>query len=132
MNTQLRTPARIDLSHALRTAAVTALLAMGTTSLSFAQNPPADSSPVLTESKVKVPLGDLDLSTEQGTHVAYERISNAVKQACGFTTRMGDYAVGEREVYLHCYKATMASAIKQVNRPQLAALYAQSSRVPGY
>ena len=77
-------------------------------------------------------LGDLDLSTDQGARVAYDRISSAAKQTCNFTTQMGDYAVGGREVYLHCYNATMANAIKQVDRKQLAALHDHVSRVAGY
>lgn len=132
MKADTYTPGRFDPQNALRTAALLGLLAVGVTS-SFATRaaPPPAMAP-LTQSSAAVTLSDLDLSTDQGTRVAYDRIRAAAKQVCSYTTRMGDYVVGGREVYLHCYSATMANAIKQVNRRQLVALHAQVSQVAGY
>jgi UrcA family protein len=116
---------------AIRTA-VLALLAIGAEPWSSAPAAPPTASPPLTQTSLIVKLNDLDLSTDQGVRLAYERIRAAAKQACTFTTHMGDYVVGSREVYAHCYSTTMANAIKQVNRTQLAALHEQESRIGGY
>lgn len=91
-----------------------------------------DSLAPLTQTSLIVKLNDLVLSTDEGVRLAYERIRAAAKQACTFTTHMGDYVVGSREVYAHCYNTTMATAIKQVNRTQIAALHEQQSRIGGY
>ena len=111
---------------------VLALVGIGVTSWSSAQAAPPAAPPVLTQASLVVRLGDLDLASSQGVHAAYERVRVAAQRACAFTTHMGDYVVGSREVYLHCYADTMAKTIKQLDRTQLAALHQQMSRVAGY
>ena len=132
MKTTTYPPGRFKPRHVLRPGTLTVLLAVGVTSWSCAQAAPPTSTAPLTQSSVAVKLGDLDLTTEAGSRVAYQRIRAAAKQACGFTTHMGDYVVGARGVYMHCYDATMATAVKQVGRTQLAAIHDQASRVAGY
>lgn len=120
---------RFNPRTAFRTAA---LLAIGAAAWSCAQAAPPTLATPYTQSSVVVKLADLDLTTEQGNRVAYERIRAAAKQACNFTTHMGDYVVGAHGVYTRCYDTTMASAIKQVGRTPLVALHDQMSRTPGH
>ena len=131
MKTDMYMPGRFAPQTAFRSA-VLALVWTGVTSWSSAQAAPPVASPPLTETTLVVRLSDLDLSTSHGVDAAYARIRAAAKRACAFTTHMGDYVVGSREVYSHCYRDAMANTIKQLDRAQLAALHHQMSRVAGY
>jgi UrcA family protein len=131
MKTDTYNPGRFARHTAFRSSIV-ALVGIAVMSWSSVQAAPPAPPPVLTQTSLVVRLGDLDLSSAQGVRAAYERVRVAVQQACAFTTHMGDYVVGSREVYSHCYRDTMAKTIKQLDRTQLAALHQQMSSIAGY
>jgi UrcA family protein len=67
-----------------------------------------------------VKYGDLDLSTQDGTRALYKRIAFAAAQVCP--------AVDSRDLARNahaqvCRDAAIARAVRDVNSPQLAALY---------
>src|SRR5271156_786851 len=64
--------------------------------------PPPATLP-LAQMSVVVKVSDLDLTTESGIRSANERIRVAAAKACTFTTNMGDFVVGGREIYLKCF-----------------------------
>ena len=78
--------------------------------------------PVLTEKTLVVKVDDLDLATASGAKVAYDRVLNAARKACNYTTVAGDYVVGRREVFRACLDRTMAEANARLEQLRPAAL----------
>jgi UrcA family protein len=77
-----RAPAPFGVAISLFVAAVTCAFD------ALAVAPAAD--PVLSEQAVAVKVSDLDLTTNSGVSTAKHRITKAARQACNFTTAMGD------------------------------------------
>jgi UrcA family protein len=93
--------------------------------------PPALLGPVLTEKTLVVKFGDLDLATDSGTRLAKERVRDASRKACDYTTNAGDYVVGRNEVFRDCLDRTMAAANGQLEELRLAALLQSGAKVAG-
>jgi UrcA family protein len=67
---------------------------------------------------VKVPYGDLDLSTQAGAQTLYNRIAGAARTVCGYEGR----PLLERSSWKACYRDAISGAITQVNSPLLSAI----------
>ncbi|MGH8306374.1 MAG: UrcA family protein, partial [Steroidobacteraceae bacterium] len=99
-------------------AALAAWLAVG--SVAFAQTETIGAAP-----SVKVPYGDLNLSTEQGSLALYARIESAAKVVC----RPVDIRdLGAMAAAQTCRTLALANAVRDVKSPKLAALYAARAR----
>lgn len=73
---------------------------------------------------VKVRYSDLDLSTEQGSLALYGRIVAAAYQVCAADIRDLDAMAAARE----CRAQAIARAVRDVNSPRLASVYAERQR----
>jgi UrcA family protein len=96
----------------------TALLAAGLMagSIGFAQTP-VDGAP-----RIAVAYGDLDLSSDAGTRVLYNRIKSAANAVCPYAN-----AQDLKQISIHrtCREAAINRAVGEVNNPQLVALRAE-------
>ena len=76
-------------------------------------------------SSAKVSTAGLDLNQTQDVVTLYGRIQQAARQVCGPTAVNGaDYA---SQAYAHCYSATVAQTVSQLNSAQLSAYYRTQS-----
>jgi UrcA family protein len=126
---------------AIRAAALFALLALAPAA--FADAPavsgpdtraakaPPPATPPLAQMSVLVKVGDLDLTTESGVRSANERIRAAAGEACTFTTNMGHFVVGGREVYRKCFNRTVSNAAVQLEHARLAAWHNRDLKIAG-
>lgn len=72
-----------------------------------------------------VNYSDLDLSTEDGVHLLYKRISRAADRVCPYA----DSLEPARIAYSHaCRDGAIARAVRDINSPQLAALRAEHAK----
>jgi UrcA family protein len=71
---------------------------------------------------VTVRYGDLDLATARGAHMLYRRIAVAAEQVCP-TAHTRDLALLARA--RSCQADAVSRAVREVNSPQLAAVYAR-------
>jgi UrcA family protein len=139
MNTEIHPPRSIRPQTAIRATALVALLALAPAA--FADPPavsgnrvakaPPPATPVLAQMSVVVKLSDLDLTTESGVRSANERIRAAVANACTFTTNMGDFVVGGREVYRKCVNRTVSNTVPQLEHARLVALRNRDHKIAG-
>lgn len=131
MNTKKLTARLIRPQTALRATALLTLFALSPAG--FANSQPTrsdrDDAPPFTQMSAAVKVSDLDLTTESGIRTANERIRVAAENACNFTTNMGDYVVGAREVYQKCLKQTVSNAALQLEHARLVALRHRGARV---
>ena len=102
--------------------AVALMLFVGGAACAADATAPPAAGPVLTDKTLVVKVGDLDLATDSGVKVAYDRVLNAARKACNYTTVAGDYVVGRREVYRACLDRTIAEATARLEQLRLAAL----------
>ena len=72
---------------------------------------------------VTVRFSDLNLASPEGAGILYNRIRDAAREACG--PRFASWYPGVPEKWKACYEETLASAIRQIDRPMLTALYAR-------
>ena len=70
---------------------------------------------------VKVRYSDLNLSTEQGSLVLYGRIVAAAHQVCAFDDIRDLKSVNAAKL---CREQAVAQAVRDVNSPMLASVYA--------
>jgi UrcA family protein len=94
-------------------AALTACLVLGASATAYAAA--ADPAP-----SVRVNYHDLNLATEQGTQALYERIVLAARRVCAASDIRILAEVAAAQV---CQAQAIAHAVRDVNSPQLAALY---------
>jgi UrcA family protein len=94
------------------TAVVTALLLSAT---------PARAADDEDQSRITVRFADLDLNTRQGTHQVYMRLRGAATTACGDSTAFVD--LNEMRDIERCEQQAIETAVAQINRPMLTALY---------
>ena len=73
------------------------------------------------ESHITVHFDDLDLNTAAGTHKLYTRLKGAARTACGDETEVVDLT--EFRDIERCEQQAMSTAVAQIARPQLTALY---------
>jgi UrcA family protein len=96
-----------------RIAVLTASLLAGAFGVAHAATP-LDEVPT-----VVVKYGDLDLSTRDGARALYKRISYAAAEVCPEDSRdLARHAQAQA-----CREAAIARAVRDINRPQLAALH---------
>jgi len=74
---------------------------------------------------LKVRYSDLNLSTEQGSLALYGRIVTAARQVCAFGDIRELRTVAAARV---CREEAIARAVRDVNSPMLAAVYAERLR----
>lgn len=84
---------------------------------------PASGPPKVGPAPVTVRFSDLNLATPEGAGILYNRIRDAATEACG--PRFASWYPGVPKKWNACYEETVASAIRQVDRPMLTALYAR-------
>ena len=73
----------------------------------------------------KVSFADLNLDKKAGVETLYLRVKTAARRVCGPNAalrRTG--AIRQVATDRQCYEETMAKAIRQIDHPQLSALYA--------
>jgi len=94
-------------------AALTACLIVGGSATAYAA--PADPAP-----SVQVKYGDLNLASDQGARALYERIVWAAHRVCAVSDIriLAEVAAGRV-----CQAQAIAHAVRDVNSPQLAAVY---------
>jgi UrcA family protein len=93
-------------------AALTACLIVGGSATAYAAAAPAPS--------VRVNYHDLNLATERGTQALYERIVLAARRVCAVSDIRILAEVAAAQV---CQAQAIAHAVRDVNSPQLAAIY---------
>jgi len=71
-----------------------------------------------------VHYGDLNLDSEQGTHLLYQRLRSASQLVCAPFVEARDLA--RRRAWQNCVDAALSDAVMQVNRPMLSALHKSS------
>src|SRR4051812_24847221 len=93
---------------------VAVALLVGSTA-AFAAGPTAD--PLSTA----VRYSDLNLSTTDGVHALYQRISSAARQVCPdiYSRDLGQALAGQR-----CQADAVAKAVSRIDNPRLAMLHA--------
>ena len=103
-------------SAAMRTACAAAFLMLAAVAMA---DPPLAQSPG--EARVtSISLADLDLTTEQGTRVARQRVTAAAQRLCW---QLGDSTrTSNRSTVSACVRDTIAEAMKAIELPQVAAL----------
>jgi UrcA family protein len=105
-----------------RTSVLTTALATFATAGALAEAPSPASEPAPT---VNVRYAGLDLSTAAGAALLYQRLKGAARQVCaGFESRQLALQVEWRG----CYETALGNAVRQVNRPELSALYRTEHR----
>jgi UrcA family protein len=83
--------------------------------------------PVNDEPSIRVKFVDLDLNTEAGRRALLDRLGKAADHVCG--EQASSFAsVGSSQIYLACYRRTLAAAVDKVHHAQLSALFAALSR----
>jgi UrcA family protein len=116
MNTEMKLSRRSGWKTAARTAALIALFAIPPLAAIADERP----APVLETRAVKVSLADLDLSTPEGMHLAYERLHQVARQLClGFKDIRN--IAHQPESFVRCVDDAVADALQQVKGPTLAA-----------
>lgn len=74
-----------------------------------------------------VSYGDLDLSTESGARILFERIQVAADEVCPAVPDIRD--LNRVATHSRCVRGAIARAVQQVGSPRLAAVFsAQSAR----
>ena len=92
---------------------------VATAVMMFAGHANAETSDV---PSVTVRYDDLDLATKQGAHTLYRRIVAAAEKVCpDYQTR----DLGRITRAQSCRAAAISRAVRQVNSPQLAVIYAE-------
>jgi UrcA family protein len=82
---------------------------------------PASGPRMIGPEPVTVRFSDLNLASPEGAGILYNRIRDAARKACG--PSFASWYPGVPEKWNACYEETVASAIRQVDRPMLTALY---------
>jgi UrcA family protein len=75
--------------------------------------------------KVRVPVGDLDLNSQAGADTLIRRVSAAAIRACGGANTVGVLMLLEARAYRACKTRAVAQTIAQVEAPVVQARYAQ-------
>ena len=105
------------------------LLAGGPACAADSAAPDAALGPVLTEKSIVVKVDDLDLATDSGAQIAKERLRDATRRACDYTTEAGEYLVGRSEIHRACVARTMAAATVRLEQLRLAAVLNAGAKV---
>lgn len=92
-------------------------LAGAATQTAPAAQPPPDA---LTKA---VAYGDLDLDSADGAQALYARLRYAARQVC---SPLDGRDLGSKRLWRTCVDGALASAVAQVNKPQVTALHRQA------
>ena len=140
MNTETHPPRSIRPQTAIRATALVALLALAPAAFADPSAVsgtdarvavPPTATPPLAQMSVVVKVSHLDLTTESGIRSANERIRAAAGKACTFTTNMGDFVVGGREVYRKCFNRTVSNTAVQLEHARLVAWHNRDLKIAG-
>jgi UrcA family protein len=71
-----------------------------------------------------VAYGDLNLDSDQGAKVLYARLQSAAHYVC---SPMETRELSRRTAWQTCVNNALASAVTQINKPRVNALYKQSA-----
>lgn len=112
-------------------AAALMLLAVGTACATDPTASRAALGPVLTEKTIVVKVDDLDLTTDSGAKIAKERLLDATRRACDYTTAAGEFVVGRSEIHRACVARTMATATVRLEQLRLASVEHDGAKVAG-
>jgi UrcA family protein len=116
MNTEMKLSRRCGWKAAARTAALIALSTIPPLAAIADERLP----PVLETRAVKVSLADLELSTPEGMHVAYERLHQVARQLCLGFKGIRNIA-HQPKTFVRYVDEAVADALQQVKGPTLAA-----------
>ena len=86
-----------------------------------AGNRPADE-----ETSLTVKVADLNLATDAGRRELLRRISKAADRVCSENTR-SLASLGTTEVWVTCYRRTLAATVAKFHDAQVSALFAVTS-----
>ena len=75
--------------------------------------------------KVRVPVGDLDLNSQAGADTLIRRVSAAAAHACGGSDAMGVTMLLEQRAYRACKTKAVTQAIAHLDAPVVRARYAR-------
>jgi UrcA family protein len=75
--------------------------------------------------RVRVPVGDLDLNTQAGADTLIRRVSAAAASACGGADAMGVTGLAEQRAYRACKTKAVSQTIARLDAPVVRARYAQ-------
>jgi len=116
------TYATLNIGGRLRTATAFTVLAacVAVGAVGSAHAAPAADAP-----SVKVKYSDLNLSTEQGSQALYARLEAAARAVCTPGSIRDLHAVAAASA---CRTQAIEKAVRDVNSPQLAAVYAAHQR----
>jgi UrcA family protein len=120
MSTQEKPMTSATLNPGGRTRTVVAFTVLATCAAIGAVGGAAAASP--DEPALTVRYSDLNLSTRQGALVLYRRIAVAAYQVCAADNIINLDAVATARV---CREEVIARAVRDVNRPMLASVYAE-------
>ena len=96
-------------------------IAIATATILLAGAAPALAQPDgRTAISVKVTYRDLDLSSEAGAKVLYQRIRHAAVEACGGMPELRD--LDRVAAYDQCHKLAVQAGVARVNAPMLKAM----------
>jgi|SRR5215469_836386 len=97
--------------------------------LSQAAGLPASAAgyPMNDEPSTAVKFADLDLNTESGRRALLERLSKAADRVC--REQANSFAsLGSSQLYVACYRTTLAAAVNKFHNAQLSASFAALKR----
>jgi UrcA family protein len=113
---------------------VACALVAGIAGVARAADPPSRpswaSAPVA-ERSVHVVIKDLNLASAADMQAAIARLSSAAREACEYTTKGGDYVVGQVEIYRACVAETMTAATDRLQQLRQVALTRSEYPAPG-
>ena len=99
------------------------LIAGSLVALTLAGAPPAvDAADATDLRRMVVSYADLNIDSRQGARVFYARLSAAATHVCGRADPRDLVAFSR---FRQCYRHATDSAVAQVNKPAVSALYAQ-------
>jgi UrcA family protein len=118
MNTETYLPRRFSSQIAVRSVALTALLAVAPLA-AMAQSEVAASTRTLTS---KVSVADLDLSTSAGMDAARDRLHQTARGLCSQVADSQDPYLTQKPTFIACVDDTLTDALRQINGPARAAI----------
>jgi UrcA family protein len=99
-----------------------ALLVSAGSSPAWSQAAPDHGTTVV---KVRVPIGDLDLSQAAGADAFLARVAHAAARACAGKPAVGVLIANEARAYHACKESTLSQAVAQLGSPLVQQRYAE-------
>jgi len=108
------------MSHNVKLAPLAAGILIGALGVGTVNAATQDETP-----SVVVKYADQDLTTQKGLNELYHKLVRASRQVC---PDMSTLDLSRERKVLECRDQAVARAIRQINNPQLAAMYASHSK----